>query len=179
MLGETRDLLTRSRSVCRKHGHTEARPVNMSETQSASARAPAQVAMPGGHVLVREPAGDVEHDDRALPMDVIPVPQACARNDLSYGVPREGFRRREYVPVAGASSRSPSRHSVERYITRCDCSSASVANNTARDTCGTHHQHAHRRTSPGRLCPSNRSAACHGWWKSPAGAPPRRSWLQE
>lgn len=40
-------------------------------------RAPAQVAVPGGHVLVREPGGDVEHDDRALPVDVVPVPKAC------------------------------------------------------------------------------------------------------
>ena len=39
--------------------------------------APAQVPVPRRHVLVRQPAGDVEHDDRALPVDVIPVPQAA------------------------------------------------------------------------------------------------------
>ena len=33
--------------------------------------------MPGGHVLVRQPRGDVEHDDRALPVDVVAVSEAA------------------------------------------------------------------------------------------------------
>ena len=31
--------------------------------------------MPGGHVLVGEARGDVKHDDGALPVDVVPVPE--------------------------------------------------------------------------------------------------------
>lgn len=38
-------------------------------------RAPAQVPVPGRHVLVCEAGGDVKHDDGALAVDVVAIPQ--------------------------------------------------------------------------------------------------------
>ena len=35
--------------------------------------APAEVAVPGGHVLVGEPGGDIKHDDGALAMNVVAI----------------------------------------------------------------------------------------------------------
>ena len=35
--------------------------------------------MPCGYVLVGQAAGDIEHDDGALPMDVVAIPQPCGR----------------------------------------------------------------------------------------------------
>ena len=39
-------------------------------------KAPAEVSVPGGHIFVGESRGDVKHDDGALPVDVVAVPQA-------------------------------------------------------------------------------------------------------
>ncbi len=44
--------------------------------------------MPGGHVLVGQPGGHVEHDDGALPVDVVPIAQA-AKLLLAGRVPAE------------------------------------------------------------------------------------------
>ena len=46
----------------------------------------AEVAVPRGHVLVREPARHVEHDDGALPVDVVAVAQA-SELFLARGIP--------------------------------------------------------------------------------------------
>ena len=45
-----------------------------------------EVTMPIGDVLVRDPGRDVEHDDPALSLDVIPIPQST-EIFLSSGVP--------------------------------------------------------------------------------------------
>ena len=47
---------------------------------------PFEVTMPIGDVLVRDPGRDVEHDDPALSLDVIPIPQSTELF-LSSGVP--------------------------------------------------------------------------------------------
>lgn len=54
--------------------------------QSPRAAAPAEVPVPGGHVLVRQPGRDVKHDDGALAVDVVAVAQA-AKLLLARGVP--------------------------------------------------------------------------------------------
>lgn len=38
---------------------------------------PAEVTVPGGHVLVCEAGGDIKHDDGTLAMDIVPIPQAA------------------------------------------------------------------------------------------------------
>ena len=53
--------------------------------------------MPGGHVLVGQPGSHVEHDDSALPMDVVPIAQA-AKLLLASRVPAEEA---QLAPISG------------------------------------------------------------------------------
>lgn len=57
-------------------------------TSEGQGRAPAEVAVPGGDVLVGEAGGDVEHDDGALAVDVVAVAQP-AKLLLTRRVPAE------------------------------------------------------------------------------------------
>lgn len=52
-------------------------PSQTSRCHAAVPGAPAQVAVPGGHVLVCEARGHVKHDDGALAVDVVAVAQAA------------------------------------------------------------------------------------------------------
>ena len=61
----------RAHSHCSAHGSSDQTLIPV-----CAMRAPAEVSVPGGHVLVGEARGDVKHDDGALPVDVVPIPEA-------------------------------------------------------------------------------------------------------
>jgi hypothetical protein len=97
----------------------------------------AEVAVPGGHVLVGEARRDVKHDDGALTVDVVAVAEAA------WGVVGVGKRR-------GRRRRRRRRRKKVNFF--------SVRNSKKKGKNISSYQ-----TSPARPCPSSRSAACLGW----------------